>query len=233
MTLTTDELNWVSQHMAIYKIPYQEVYDEVLDHIVCAMDYARENGNSSPVERLFQDVIDEQFNGYIGIDETIKTHEKAYQQKAYRIFWQNFRSIMDWKSIVLIALLVILTHFIAPRILVTKSLLVVILIAVLIPMLYIYFATRLIKTDKGKRSLMRRVLMANGFLPLGLVNGFISIPNLIDDVNETRTMHFFMLNHPEIAALFLALTIVYSISSIYVCNQELATISYTLKTDNQ
>lgn len=226
MTLTADELNWTTQHMGAYKIPFQEVHDEVLDHIISAMEYARANGNTLPVARLFQDMIDEQFNGYIGIDEIVKTHEKAYQKKTNRIFRQNFRSIMDWKAIAFTTLLVILTHFIAPKILVTRALFVIILITVLVPMIYIYFATRVIKADKGKKSLVRRVLTANGFLPLGLVNCFLNLPNVIDDLNETRTIHFFMLNHPEIAALFLALTIVYSISSIYVCKQELA--SYKL-----
>src|SRR6187402_3437697 len=113
MPLTADELTWVSQHMTIYKIPFQEVNDEVLDHIISAMEYARASGNNLPVARLFQDVVDEQFNGYVGIDEIVKTHEKAYQKKANRIFWQNFRSIMDWKAMSFIALLVILTHFVA------------------------------------------------------------------------------------------------------------------------
>ena len=221
MPLTTDELNWVSQHMDIYKIPYQEVHDEVLDHILSAIEQAREAGNDLAIERLFQNVVDEHFNGYIGIDEIVQVQEKAYRKKINRIFWRNYRSILDWKAITFILIAMVIAHFLPIKTMATKLLLVVIFIAEFVPIIYAYVKTRIIKVSKGKKSLLRRHLLANGYIPFAILNLYLNIPNCIDDINDNRDLHFWILAHPEVAALVMALTIIYSISSVYLCRQEL------------
>lgn len=221
MPLTTAELKWVTDCINIYKIPYQEVYDEVLDHILSAIEQAREAGNVMPIERLFQNVVDDHFNGYIGIDEIVKAEEKSYRNKVTRIFWRNFRSVLDWKAMLFIVISMLISHFLPAKILVTKLLLVPILIMAFVPLIYVYRQTRIIKVSKGKRSLIRTNIIANCYLPFTLFQLYINIPNCIDDINDNKTMHNFILNHPEIAALILSLTLVYSISSIYLCREEL------------
>jgi hypothetical protein len=221
MTLTADELNWVTKCVNIYKIPYQEVYDEVLDHILSAIEQAREAGNNEPIEKLFQNVVDGHFNGHAGVEQIANVQRKVYKEKVYRILWRNFRSVLDWKAISFIALIVLIAHYIPAKISATKLFLTPIFIIEFIPLIYVYAQTRIIKVSKGKNSLVRSNLIFIGLLPFTLLNLYLQLPNLIDHINDSKTMHNFILSHPEIAALVMSLTLVYSISSIYLCREEL------------
>ncbi|WCT13897.1 hypothetical protein [Mucilaginibacter jinjuensis] len=221
MPLTTDELNWVTKCVNIYKIPYQEVYDEVLDHILSAIEQARDAGNNEPIETLFQNVVDEHFKGHEGVEELAKVQNKLYREKVYRILWRNFRSVLDWKAISFIAIIVVMAHYLPVKVLAAKLLLIPIFIIVCSPLVYAYTQTRIIKVNEGKSSFVRAGLISIGYTSFMLLNMYLQLPNCLDAINDSNTAHHFILTHPEISALVMSLTLVYSISSIYLCRGEL------------
>ena len=63
MKLTAEELATVNKRLDGYHIIYQEVYDEIADHIITAIEIERAGGDERPVELLFDTVVEKQFPG--------------------------------------------------------------------------------------------------------------------------------------------------------------------------
>jgi hypothetical protein len=49
MKLTPEELQWINKRMDWYTIKYQEIYDEILDYIITAIEAKRAIGDNRPI----------------------------------------------------------------------------------------------------------------------------------------------------------------------------------------
>ena len=67
MTLTGTELEWINKRMDWYDIKYQEIYDEIADHIITAIEKERQEGDNRTIDIVFQNVTDRDFGGYLGV----------------------------------------------------------------------------------------------------------------------------------------------------------------------
>ena len=65
MILTTEELKWINKRMEWYDIKYQEIYDEIFDHIITGIEAARVSGDHRTIDIVFQRVVDNPFGGYL------------------------------------------------------------------------------------------------------------------------------------------------------------------------
>jgi Ca2+-binding EF-hand superfamily protein len=115
MILSTQEIEWVKERMNIYVIKYQEIYDEILDHILTAIEERRKAGDDQNIESLFQNVVDDDFSGYIGIEVLAEDEEKLYQKKIRTIFYSNLKQQFNWKTL-LIAVVLIAIAFQLPNV---------------------------------------------------------------------------------------------------------------------
>ena len=86
MTLSPEELQWVTERMKIYDIKYQEIYYEVLDHIITAIELKRDLADKREISIVFQDVVDTDFGGYLGIEELALKQQKIYTKYIGRRF---------------------------------------------------------------------------------------------------------------------------------------------------
>jgi len=182
MTLSSQELIWIRDRMGYYDIKYQEIYDEVLDHILTAIEERRKAGDARQISSLFQNVVDEQFGGYTGIETLAQNHEKLHQKNIRALFSNSFKSCFNWQTLI-VTIILLAISFQIPN---GKPVHIVFGLCVFFlafsPVIYAFvLLTGKIKTIKGKRSLFKAHLITQTALPLMMLQGFLYIPNLIDE----------------------------------------------------
>ncbi|MDB5117438.1 MAG: hypothetical protein JWQ79_2930 [Mucilaginibacter sp.] len=223
MILTADELLWVKERMKIYVIKYQEIYDEVLDHIISAIEEQRLAGNNKDIQILFQEVVDKHFNGYVGIEALALSEEKIFQKNIRDTFYKRFKQYFNWQllfiSIVLLALAYKLPN--------AKPVHVFFILGMMLlgctPIIYAYvMLTGKIKTIKGKYSLLVTQLRSQMLLPLSIFQAAFFLPNLFDEANDHKD--FYTLNnvHPVILMAGLIFLMIINISYLQSCKEIIA-----------
>ncbi|MDB5117436.1 MAG: hypothetical protein JWQ79_2928 [Mucilaginibacter sp.] len=160
MKLTIADLSYINQRMEAYPIMYQEIYDEILDHVISAIETAYKNGDQRDIESVFNEIMDTHFGGNKEIRRIVLQNSLAYNKKITKAFWGNFKSYLNWQTVMLIAILII-TSFYLPQ---TKTgnaiLLFAVIIASFCPIFYTLFKTKGVKTGKRKRSLARTYVVS-------------------------------------------------------------------------
>lgn len=166
MKLTAEELQWIDKRMDWYTIKYQEIYDEIFDHIVTAIEEKRTNGDNRSINVVFQDVVDSNFNGYLGIEKIVSSHKKAFQQKLKSALRANYRHYSSWQTSSLMTGLIIVSGCYLPSNKITIGIMLICLfIGALIPVIYTIISSRKIKVARGKGSIIKGfVLMHSNIL---------------------------------------------------------------------
>jgi hypothetical protein len=169
--LSAEELAWAKSQMNIYGIKYQEIYDEVLDHILSAIEERRKNGDIQDIQSQFQQVVDDHFDGYWGIETLATEQEGLYRKSIYKKWQVNFKYYLNWPLLVVVIALV-LASFQLPA---GKNTHVVFLLAILLlgwsPVIYTYMALfNKLKVDKGRQSILKANLISRTYGPAMMTN---------------------------------------------------------------
>ncbi|PJJ79780.1 hypothetical protein [Mucilaginibacter auburnensis] len=101
MNITQDERAWVAERMNIYDLKYQEIYDELLDHILTAIENRRAEGNTLSTDKLFQQVVDNHFGGCSGIEDLAKNQEKLHRNYVRDIFFKYLKGAFNWRTLII------------------------------------------------------------------------------------------------------------------------------------
>ena len=221
MILSTDELQWVTNRMRVYDIKYQEIYNELFDHVITAIEVKRAAGDSREILNVFQDVIDKHFGGYAGIEELAAGQEKAYSTRIRKTFRTIFGSYFNWKLLAFTVITLGLTFKLPNVKLVHNILLVLILLFAVSPMVYTYITiTKKVKVAKGKRSLLKGQLVTQAYLPLIFLNGALYLPTIffVNDDTSTGVKLFEQLPLP-VLMLVMIFYMLLNLSAINLCNQ--------------
>lgn len=221
MILTANETQWVTERMKVYDIKYQEIYNELFDHIITAIEQKRINGDDKDIQTVFQQVVDAHFGGYRGIDEVVSVQEKNYTAHIRRSFRKIFVACFNWKLLVFTAIAMALTMRLPNVKLIHNILLVLIFLFAVSPMVYTYIViTRNIKIAAGRRSLLKGQLFTQAYLPLIALNGVLYLPSIffLNDNTSTGVRLFGQLPLPVLmlVAIFYLLL---NASVINLCNQ--------------
>jgi hypothetical protein len=221
MILSAEELQWVTDRMKVYGIKYQEIYNELFDHILTAIEDKRKDGDERDIMIVFQDVIDSHFGGYQGIEEVATSQEKVYIAHIRRSFRRILGSYFNWKLLVFTIIALVLTFKLPSVKLMHNILLVFILLFAVSPMVYTYITiTKKVKVAKGRRSLLKGQLLTQAYLPLSFLNGALYLPTIFF-VNDNTSTGIKLLGQIPLPVLIL-LTIFYmllNLSAINLCNQ--------------
>ena len=102
MNLSIRELDWINKRMDWYGIKYQEIYNEIFDHIVSAIELERADGDQRTIDIVFEKVTDRDFGGYLGVDKIVKTYERAYRSKIKKGMFVNFKYYLNWQTLLLV-----------------------------------------------------------------------------------------------------------------------------------
>jgi hypothetical protein len=218
MILTTEELNWINKRMDWYDIKYQEIYDEILDHILTGIEAARTGGDKRSIDIVFQQVVDHHFGGYLGIDNIVTAHEKAYRNRIGKTMLANYRYYINWQTIAMLVLLMI-AGFYLPRNKPTSIILMCgLLVMAIVPFVYAFVKSRSIKTAKGKRSMVKGFVLTRSFLLVWLLSTLLNGLNLFKDEWHNPIQAY--LYQPFIYMLFFFFFMIYGLSIVRLCKQE-------------
>lgn len=218
MKLTTKELEWIDKRMDWYDIKYQEIYDEILDHIITAIEEARRDGDQRAIDIVFQRVVDSHFGGYLGIDKIIETNEKAYRGKIEKAIRANYRHYMNRQTVILLLVLTIIGFYLPYNKTTAIVMTIGLLIIAIVPVVYAYVLSRTIKTNKGKRSMVKSHVIGRSFLLLISFSAFVNVINLM--VHELNLPFMRPIYPPIIYMVFYFLFIIYGLSIVRLCKQE-------------
>lgn len=220
MKLDYWEMDYIHTRMKNYDIKFQEIYNELFDHIVTAIEEKREAGDTATIERMYTEVTDQQFGGFFGIERIAKSHENGYKKKVKKMIWTNFRQYINLQSLVFVIVLVCLGLLFPRTKLVTGAFLVVIFAAAVYSSAYAYIKLRNIKPKGGKISLVYSHTITQANFPLVFLNTILWIPQLpgiFDDNYKFKLWNIY----PAVLALVLAFMIIYNLSCMRLCKQEL------------
>ena len=219
MKITNEELAWIIKRIDWYEIKHQEIYDELFDHIVTAIETERKNGNSRPIESVFQNVVDRDFNGYIGIDKIIAAQKEAYRNKIRKQLMATQKSMLNPTSFILLMLSLVLGYYL-PEIGGIKILLIIIgFILAIYPAIYAAIKFRKLKTHKGKSSLTKGVILIHSNLTGFFFFNFLLLVN--DLVKGWNLNIYHILISPTFLLFFFFLFTIRGLSIMQVCDEEL------------
>jgi hypothetical protein len=221
MILTIAEIEWVKERMKIYVIKYQEIYDEVLDHILTAIEERRKAGDGQDIESLFQNVVDEHFSGYAGIESLASTEEHLYRKRLSKLFYTNLKQQFNWKALIFTAVLLFGAYQLPNITFINKMFVMVIFLLSISPVLIAFISLYgKIATIKGKKSLLKRYLIAQTLVPMMLFNSFIYCPVLIGIITG-QDDNFKPIKHlpPVVMMAFLVLFMIVNISYVQSSRQ--------------
>lgn len=219
MKITQEELAWIIKRIDWYEIKYQEIYDELFDHIVTAIETERENGNSRPIESVFQNVVDRDFNGYLGIDKIIADQKKAHRNKIQNQLMAAQKSMLNYKSFVLLGLLLVLGYYLPENGSLKILLFVIGFIIAIYPAIYAAVIFRKLKTDIGKSSLTKGVILIHSNLTGFFFFNFLLLVN--DLVKGWNLNIYHILISPTFLLFFFFLFTIRGLSIMQVCDEEL------------
>jgi hypothetical protein len=221
MILSADELHWVSDRMKVYGIKYQEIYNELFDHILTAIEDKRKGGDERDIMIVFQNVVDSHFGGYQGIEEVATSQEKVYIAHIRRSFRRILGSYFNWKLLIFTTIALVLTFKLPSVKLMHNILLVLIFLFAVSPMVYTYIAiTKKVKVAKGRRSLLKDQLVTQAYQPLSILNGALYLPTIFFVNDDTSTGYKLLGQLPlPLLTLVMIFSMLLNLSIINLCNQ--------------
>jgi hypothetical protein len=220
MKLTAEELTWVDGQLARYEIKFQEIYDELRDHILTAIENLRTEGDTRSIDMVFNGVVKQQFPGYWPFEEIVKQHRAAYWRKIRAAMWVNFKYYFTWQTVPLMLGLVLLSFYLPHTKLAIGVMAILLLIVSVTPVIYVGIKGRAIKTDKGKQSLVK-MYVSNSSNYMMLV--FNLLYNLIAMLARDWAPASFLnpIHYPPVIyMLLLIIGVVYCLSCVRLSRQE-------------
>ncbi|UOE48164.1 hypothetical protein MTO98_27505 [Mucilaginibacter sp. SMC90] len=161
MKLRADESKWIEERMKVYEIKYRNVYNEILDHVMSAIEERRRAGDSRDIESLFQQVVDMHLGGTDGIKKLVVEHENIYKEGLKKLWVQSLNHYLTWPMLGF-AIVVLLLSLKLPDVGLVKSFVFVMYILMACsPTVYAYFLfrDRVMTTVDGKLSFFRMHLI--------------------------------------------------------------------------
>jgi len=224
MKLDYWEMDYIHNRMKTYDIKFQEIYNELFDHIVTAIEERRETYDSGSLEQMYADIVKIQFGGYSGIEKIARLHEAGYRAKVRKMILANFRYYINLRSLVLIIVLMCIGFSLPHTNLITGIFFIAIFAAAAYSSLYAYIKLRAIKPKGGKVSLVYSYIGGQANFPLIFLNALLWVPQLPNIFSEHYKFKLTNVYYPVVLALMLAFMIIYSLSCIRLCRQELKQI---------
>jgi len=221
MILTAEETHWVKDRLNWYDIPFQEIYDEIADHILTGIEELRKEGNLQDIKIVYQQVVDEHFGGFMGIEKLAKEQEKAYKKKIGRLILQNFKAMFTWQTVGFLTTMFIVGFYLPPVKIVAAILFGGLAILSFYLWFYAHWLTRNNRIQKGKRSLSDVFISRQGYLPIVVLNSIINLPNLYNFLfNGEDYQYKLVAVHPAAMTTVFAFTLIYCLACIRSCKHE-------------
>jgi len=172
MKLSPEELRWIDERLKTYKIIYSEIYHEILDHIISAIEQKRAAGDNSDIEILFRQVVEGHFGGYQGIENLVDKRRAIYIKSIKKLWRQSLQRYLNWPMLGF-AIVALLLSLEVPDVKSIKlSLVVGCILLAFSPIVYASFSLqgRVLKTIKGTQPFLRRHLIGVASAPASFLS---------------------------------------------------------------
>jgi len=220
MTLSITDLNYINHRMETYDIKYREIYDEITDHVISAIETMRGNGDNRDITVLFDEMMNTQFPGYWAFEKIATQYQKAYDAKIRKTLVINFKYYLNAPAITTILALCVIGFYLPQNKPMAVSFMIAMVLIALVPQFYVYPKTNKINQPKGKRSIVKQQVRYWSTVLIIVSN---LILNCIGFLGREYKIH--LLNpiyfHPTVYILLLSSFTIYALSSIRLCKQEL------------
>ncbi|EHQ25881.1 hypothetical protein [Mucilaginibacter paludis] len=214
MRLTTEEYAFARKRLLDFKIVYQEVYNELLDHVFSDMENRRTQGDARPAELMIEDVI-HVMGGTEGIKNMALEHARLFRVKLNQRIGKVYRKHLILKTIAAMTVCFILSTYLPDSTATTITVFALLALLLLSSSLYIGYRMRVIQTDHKKYSLLRTTIFWQAFIPMTLLNVAV-IAARFSHVKPTV-----ILSHPAIPIMLFYFTALYLYSCYRVMNEEM------------
>ena len=216
------ELDYVHTRMKDHDIKFQEIYNELFDHIVTAIEAKRLAGDTAAIEVMYKNVENAQFGGYAGIEEVARSHEMGYKAKVKKLIWANYKYYVNIWSLLFTSAAIIICNELPKTKSVKNMMVIFFAICVFYPLIYVFIKLNCIKPEKGKQSLIYSHILRQAYFPILLFNMMIYLPKIpIMMFGGDTDFNVLKVLNPSIMALVIALLAIYDLSCIRLCRQEL------------
>src|SRR5471030_1280145 len=155
MKLTTEELTYVDSRLESFHIIYQEVYDEIADHFITAIEVAREQGDQRRVEIIFNEIIENQFPGNHDIQKIAAQYVFAYNRKIRKTMRANMVFYVNWQAVLFIGALIVIGFYLPRTTWMFAVMMFLLLIAAYVPFVYTFKKMKGVKLRSKKRRWLR------------------------------------------------------------------------------
>lgn len=221
MKLNYWDMDYIHERMKNYDIKYQEIYNELFDHVVTAIEAKREAGDTGTLDRMYEEVVETQFGGFSGIENVARSHEDNYKSKVKKMVWANYKYYFNLKSLLFLTVFILSSFSLPHNKLSTEIYVVAIFIAAMYPSVYARIKLKSIKPSQGKLSLIYSHTITQANTAALLLNAALWLPQL-PYIFADKDPGFKLINVPlPVLALVLAMVIIYALSCMRLCRQEL------------
>jgi hypothetical protein len=222
MKLTTRDFDYINHRMDTYDIKYQEIYDEIKDHLIVATETARINGDQRNISDLFEEVVETQFPGYWAFEDISKAYEKAYRVKIRKAIWTNMKYYLDWRGTILVSILLVVSFYLPRTTIAMVILFIMLFFAAYTPALYVYFKSKVLTIKEGKQSLVKNHVTSRASFLMVWSGVWMNLLGNAAKNWEIPSLAFLNpMHYPSILlGIILVFFIIYGLSAIRLCKQE-------------
>jgi hypothetical protein len=178
-------------------------------------------GNTQDIRIVFQQVVDEHFGSFIGIEKLAKEQQEAYKRKVKRSTWLQFKAMFTWQTNLFVVAMFTLGFYL-PQSKLTAGIL---MGGLVLLSFYLWFYSlwlgRFNRVQKGKRSITDIFIARQGFLPAAVLNSLINLPNLYNFIfNEQDYQYKLVAVHPAVMTITFGITLIYCLACIETGKKE-------------
>ena len=204
--LTSSQNKAILGRLKAAGIQYEELYQELLDHFASAIEQKVRKGSS------FEQALQEVEKGFGG-SKGIKHIEKRYYSQLVKIYWQNFRQLLQWPQLLATlcmgGFVYVLCHLLKGSPLLFYGLALIAFIPFLIGVAS-YFRHRQ-KARYSKKTAKGSILVKIGDISLNLLLVFIIVPRIFfSEILEKDQFLFY----PALVSILITLYLLHLLSYI-------------------
>lgn len=214
MNLSPEEYALARKRMLDFKIIYQEVYNELLDHVFSDMESRRGNGDLRPAEALLEDVI-LAMGGVVGIKTMALEHTRLFRVKLNQRIGKVYRENLIVKTLAAMVACFLIGTYLPDTAITTITILVLLALLLLSSSLFISYRMRVIQTEPKKYSLLRTTIIWQAWIPMSLLNLAVIMARLFHTKPAT------LLSHPVIPMMLFYFTAMYLYSCYRIMEEEM------------
>lgn len=224
MILSPEELKWIDDRMMIYEIKYQEIYNEIVDHIITAIEEKRKAGDTSEIKYLFQEVVDKHFGGYNGVEKLVASQENTFKESVQSLWTKCVKHYLTWPMLVFTVIAVLLSLQLPNVKIVRGIMMLMCTLLAFSPLMYAYTVMpNELRKLKGKKSLLKDHFITKAGTPAMFLNFVFYLPQLFTLWSDKESdWHIFNHLMPPLAILIVMIFVVFNLATIRFCREFLA-----------